>query len=141
MYYPDLSLQIKTPDEPHPNTRYVGWLDKQHDFTKGQVPEVFLDRLWIYCRNAVLLSFGYHGCDWCNEDFSVAATRGSEQLSLGSAEIRVLGIGAIAYAAPDLIYHYVTRHNYCPPPEFIEAVMTKPLPPESEEYQKLYGDL
>ena len=45
------------------------------------------------------------GCDWCNEDFSVAATRGGEQLSLGSAEVHVLGIGAVAYAAPDLIYH------------------------------------
>ncbi len=30
--------------------------------------------------------------------------------------------------APTLIYHYVVDHQYCPPEEFIEAVLTGPVP-------------
>ena len=47
--------------------------------------------------------------------------------TLGSAEIRVLGGGGKVYAAPNLIYHYVAKHKYRPPEEFIEAVMRVPF--------------
>jgi hypothetical protein len=45
----------------------------------------------------------------------------------GSAEIRVVGVGRV-YAAPDLIGHYVEAHGYCPPEEFIAAVLGGPEP-------------
>jgi hypothetical protein len=30
--------------------------------------------------------------------------------------------------APTLVHHYVTRHRYLPPPEFVEAVLAGPTP-------------
>jgi len=42
----------------------------------------------------------------------------------------------VLYAAPALIYHYVVEHDYKPPQEFIDAVMTVPQP-GSEEYNAL----
>lgn len=47
----------------------------------------------------------------------------AEESILGSAEIRVGLPGGRWYAAPNLVYHYVTAHNYRPPDEFIEAVL------------------
>ncbi|WP_456044162.1 DUF7919 family protein [Streptomyces rubiginosohelvolus] len=41
----------------------------------------------------------------------------------GSAEIRVMGHG-VAYAAPELVAHYVEAHGYLPPIEFMEAVLS-----------------
>jgi hypothetical protein len=42
-------------------------------------------------------------------------------VTLGDAEIRVPGEGK-AYACPTLIYHYIVKHGYLPPDEFLEAV-------------------
>jgi hypothetical protein len=39
---------------------------------------------------------------------------------LGSAEVWVPRSGGGAFAAPDLIIHYIRRHHYMPPNEFIE---------------------
>lgn len=39
-------------------------------------------------------------------------------------EIRVLAKTGQWYAAPTLVHHYVTWHNYLPPQEFIDAVLS-----------------
>ena len=67
---------------------------------------------------------------------SVEAERGGEQLMLGTAEIRAYGANGVLYAAPTLIYHYVAKHHYQPPDEFIQAVMTGPRPP-GDDYRAL----
>jgi len=41
---------------------------------------------------------------------------------VGSAEIRVKGDNGIEYACPDLIYHYIRKHRYLPPQEFLDAM-------------------
>jgi hypothetical protein len=41
---------------------------------------------------------------------------------LGDAEIRVPGRGGKVYAAPTLICHYIDKHRYCPPQDFLDAV-------------------
>jgi hypothetical protein len=48
---------------------------------------------------------------------------GVERL-LGTAEIHVSGGGIywMMYAAPTLIYHYILRHDYLSPQEFLDAV-------------------
>ncbi|MDE6313851.1 MAG: hypothetical protein K2M46_09595 [Lachnospiraceae bacterium] len=43
---------------------------------------------------------------------------------VGFYEIRVFGENNVTYAAPSMIYHYITHHNYLPPEEFIKAVLT-----------------
>ena len=135
MYYPDLF--------PYPNkdkapvsgylTLSVGWLVANQPYIRGEVPVGFVDRLWIFCCNAVLYTLGYHGCPFCRgSPFGVVAQHGQEKRRLGSAEIRVLGMNNIIYAAPDLIYHYVVNHHYRPPSKFIQSVLEGPLPGSSE---------
>ena len=50
------------------------------------------------------------------------------QLVLGCGEIRVFGKQETIYAAPDMIFHFVKVHHYCPPAEFIEALDQAPDP-------------
>jgi len=79
---------------------------------------------------------GFHGCNLCSEKTGyLSAKRDGEELKLGSAEIRVIGVDGKIYAAPNLIYHYITVHNYRPPDEFIDAVLNGPRP-DSHEYIK-----
>ncbi|HEU4327344.1 MAG TPA: hypothetical protein VFS21_29675 [Roseiflexaceae bacterium] len=140
MYYPDLSRYEYTRSEPHSAAFNIGWLDAAHPYPLGDVPHEFLERLWVYCCHPVYLSFGYHTCTLCGTELGVAFQRGNERRRFGSAEIRVVA-GKVAYAAPNLIYHYVVDHRYCPPDEFVQAVMQQPLPPDSPQWQQLYADL
>ena len=81
---------------------------------------------------------GFHLCELCHGSPPDAALhwRGGEKILLGSAEIRVFGLNGVVYAAPNMIYHYVLTHRYCPPLEFIRAVLEGPLP-DSLEYAAL----
>jgi hypothetical protein len=134
MYYPDLSLYQYVQSNEDPPSLNVGWLDGTHDYPKGEPSEPFLDRLWIFCCASMQHMLGIHECELCPEGaFDRCAQRGDEELWLGSAEIRVFSREGAAYAAPNLIYHYVVDHNYCPPDEFVQAVLEGPLP-DSPEY-------
>jgi hypothetical protein len=42
--------------------------------------------------------------------------------------------GELLFVAPEMVVHYVERHAYCPPTEFIQAVLQSPLP-DTEEYR------
>lgn len=128
-YFPELStFQYKIKGQPV-DIAMVGWLDLEHSHTKGPVSEQFLERLWLYCRNPVRQSKGFHSCDFCGPEWVMqVAERNEERLDLGSAEILVRSNSGVTYAAPDLIYHYIIEHQYRPPQEFIEAVETAPLP-------------
>ena len=99
----------------------VGWLDARFGYPQGDVPPEFIERLWAFCRVPTLVTFGFHVCDLCHGSTRtpVKAVRGSESILLGFSEIRVFGADGKVYAAPNLIYHYVTEHGYRPPEEFI----------------------
>jgi len=112
----------------------IGWLDNQHDYPKGKLPQEFIERLWLFCNNPVCGTWGYHECELClHPTFGVDVSYNGAKLHLGSAEIRVIGKGGTLYAAPDFIFHYVTVHDYLPPQEFIEAVLNG-VSPVSPEY-------
>jgi hypothetical protein len=133
MYHTDLD---PIPNEP--NAFYVGWLDSSHEYKLGYTHDNFRRRLWVFCNRRGFQSKGFHACDLCEE---VVYAREEElegkRIQLGSAEIRVFGNNDKIYAAPDLIYHYITKHNYCPPEEFIGAVISGPLP-GSNAYEELF---
>lgn len=118
----------------------VGWLDEHHPYLRGEVPEPYLERLWFFCYNSMVHpTLGYHRCPFCGKT-GVRIQRGDEECGLGAGEIRVLGNHDIVYAAPNLIYHYITAHQYCPPSEFLQAVMDSPFPgsPEYDAVMKVY---
>lgn len=134
-YYPDLSPYEYYQTEF--STVNIGWLDAAHEYSKGPVPNEFIERLWAFCHEPVHQSKGFHACELCRKPvFGLNVKRGSDSIQLGSAEIRVFGKDGMTYAAPNLIYHYVVEHCYRPPEEFIQAVMESPLP-GSPEYEAL----
>ncbi len=143
MYYPDLSScphEVILSREDFP-TLCVGWLAHMHPYSQGEVPDEFVERLWVLCSKSILYTLGFHKCPFCRRpSYGTLAQHGNDELRLGSAEIRVLGKDVV-YAAPNLIYHYVVEHHYCPPEEFIQAVIEGALPgsPEYETLRKKRG--
>jgi hypothetical protein len=126
MYFPDLS-----------QGEYfglsVGWLDRAHDYPRGPVPDGFLEALGGACRNCAIRHKGSHTCELCPSPQWAHAGACRElpdgtRLMLGNGVIRIWSRSGQAYVAPNLIYHYVEKHKYQPPAEFIEAVMS-PGPP------------
>jgi hypothetical protein len=62
-----------------------------------------------------------------------------ERMRLGYAEIRVFGKPGKVYAAPNMIYHYVTVHHYKPPAEFVQALKDEPCPPDPKYVDRLFA--
>jgi len=137
-YFPDLSTYAYVPSSAQAiTTQNVGWLALGHDFTIATPSESLLERLWEFCAVSVWPTRGMHFCPFCEEERPYRGERGGVQLALGSAEIRVFGrTGQLAFASPNLIYHYVASHNYSPPPAFLEAVEAGPRP-VSPEYREM----
>lgn len=102
----------------------VGWLQKDNEFTTGEVPEGFLDRLKKFEKNRFFKTRGMHFCEFCQENHS------------SSDEIRVVSKDGKVYASPTLLSHYIDEHNYLPPQEFIDAVVEGPEP-GSKDYEQV----
>ncbi len=118
-------------------TKNVGWLQSGCTFDQAIPSEEVLQRLWQYCSVSVAQTRGIHICDFCCDFNSCVAVQNDTQLLLGSAEIRVFGQDSIIYAAPTLIYHYVSVHHYNPPKEFLEALDFAFGPPNKAYFEKL----
>lgn len=120
------------------NALNVGWLSGQIVYTEGNTSKEFQGRLLKFCNGVVNPTRGWHSCEFCPPT-AYDPVRGNPLEPFGTAEIRVF-YKDNTYAAPNLIYHYVTEHNYKPPEEFIEAVLQGPLP-GSSEYEELIQQL
>jgi hypothetical protein len=155
-YIPDLSeYNYARSDFYRPVAKAVGWLSREHKFETALPTDELLDLIWQYCKFAVARMRGFHICEFCPTSLWAAhdpvsvlegqrgpdrlrcATRDGEDLVLGSAEIRVFGKDGLIYAAPNLIYHYVSVHRYKPPDEFLEALKTRPSPLDPEYRARL----
>ena len=112
----------------------VGWLDIDHPFPKGNTTAEFRRLLGKLCQSPMLLHFGFHVCQFCPKKTVCSATHPERR---GNGQIRVMDLGGIWYAAPTMIYHYVSQHSYLPPDQFIEAVL-KPF--EIGRDQAVEGD-
>jgi hypothetical protein len=66
---------------------------------------------------------GYHLCEFCPAPEPLQLELPHQTLMLGSGEIWVPSSDSrCIYAAPDLIHHYMAKHHYAPPDEFLAAV-------------------
>jgi hypothetical protein len=99
---------------------YVGWIDPRLDYPHGIVDPEVVRRIGALCDSSVRRTRGWHSCALCRE-YPIRERIGTQTIALGDAEIDVPGEGKI-YACPTLIYHYILRHRYCPPEEFLDAV-------------------
>lgn len=106
----------------------VGWLDPAHAYTTGPVTTEFITALARVCvHSQVDMMRGLYVCKLppCSgtlPDAPPSVLVDGKEVSLGNAELRIGRNGGIWYDAPDLVYHYVTVHNYKPPEGFIEEV-------------------
>jgi hypothetical protein len=122
-------------DEPWPGLPLVnvGWLDTDHPFPTGPVPDGLLVKLDELAKARVMQTRGHHYCQLCIRDLGGEPQLESLDLDARidlyvslpreSAEFRVKGDGVV-YAVPQLALHYIDAHQYQPPAEFCDAVMT-----------------
>lgn len=137
MYFKDLT-KYKYMDT-NENSFNVGWLDRRRSITKGEVPEEFVEKLWKYLRYPVNVCRGFHSCNLCsksNTDIPMLEYQG-EKRKAGYYEIRVFGKDGTIFAAPSLIFHYITCHHYQPPQSFVTAVLEGDEPDSQEYYRKV----
>jgi len=123
-----------------PRVKNVGWLGRGHQFPTQAPPEETLELLWDYCAISVNQTRGVHPCDFCLDHERYLhrhAERNGQRKLLGSAEIRVFGANGDVYAAPTLVYHYVSVHSYSPPHEFVLAMKEGSKPATPEYFRKL----
>jgi hypothetical protein len=126
-WYPDLSNETLITSGPH--VRAVGWLSSEHAYSTGDLPSLILEHIKTYCQHwgetlhALYwgLYMGFHTCELC-EEFSSYGNVG-------------LPAGELLYVFPEMLAHYVEKHQYLPPEEFIAALQTAPLPGTPEYYE------
>jgi len=121
MYFADLSPCSY--NIPAPKGLGVGWLDMAHDFARGEVPAVFIERLSELCKRPVVQHRGFHVCNLCEFMCDPTYERRKEIGALSSSVIRVIGRSGTVYYSPAMIHHYVAIHGYRPPDDFISAVI------------------
>jgi hypothetical protein len=85
---------------------------------------MFKRQLFKLCGNPVNKTRGFHVCSFCGGPWWAPpdACLDGVKCFLGNGEVHVVG-REVCYAAPTLIYHYVVDHGYCPPEDFVEAVL------------------
>lgn len=131
MYLADLSSYQHLP-----TLRSIGWLEPEHEYTRGAVAASDLRRL---CELAVdpwmpAVAGGFHYCGFCGfaGEFEY---QGLKLSGLGWSNLYVPD-GERIYDAPSMIVHYIDAHGYAPPEEFLEAVRKCPEM-NSPEYEQL----
>jgi len=118
-------------------TTILLWIDDNHPYPQGEAREIFLKRLFEFCQETVLMTAGWHLCPLCQKrgDIRITEIYNNQKLQLGKGQIRIFYNNSV-YAAPSLIFHYVVKHKYKPPYEFIETVING-IPSRSQQYKEL----
>ena len=122
-YFEDLSPYSYLSSRTEENAVNIGWLDNKHDYAHGKLPTLAIEALFSLCANPVNRTRGYHNCPFCQTSgFGFVVERCGQKVRLGSAEIRTQGSDK-TYVAPDMLYHYVTGHDYLPPDDFVTTLI------------------
>lgn len=123
--WPDLTPYIHMLPARLPDVVNVGWLG-EGPFEKGEVSDVFLNKLLrVIARDEVntVRSFTYCPICGCGENGLTVVGSGVEAF-LGHAEVWVPSHNQRRiYAAPNMIWHYISEHGYLPPQEYRDAVL------------------
>ncbi|GHO72347.1 hypothetical protein KSD_01180 [Ktedonobacter sp. SOSP1-85] len=123
-------------DPPTVPTLNIGWLGRGKPFQTsfpGWPDQIFLDNLALFEQEnyRVNRTRGWHICELCEgaaKEFTQDWGKCYEEGKLCSDELRVLGLDGVVYAAPSMLRHYLTVHQYRPPEQFIQAVLHGPRP-------------
>ncbi|MFO7167887.1 MAG: hypothetical protein DIU80_007635 [Chloroflexota bacterium] len=135
-YFPDASDRLLA----------VGWLEQEHPYTRGQASPAVIDRfaelLQTQGTHFPAGCLGLHTCSLCPDAPDAHRVippythRNGRRISLGVTNLFVPGNGVV-YVAPSLALHYMVEHEYLPPQEFCDALLSCP-PIGSAEYYRLF---
>ena len=122
----------------------VGWISPLHSFSTGAVASDVVSKLSELLVDPIqprfhLFMLGRHHCLYCPETIPVAKAEvvNGVKLSIGRNNLFVPAAGKRVFVAPSMIIHYIIAHNYCPPQEFLEAVLSCPPMRSTRYYQEM----
>ncbi len=135
-HFEDLSECLYLPGSEGLGFKAVGWLERNHDYPKGDVSAGFFEGLLKVLENAwaPFGMAGVHECQLCR----FSGGHGQFDCAFGaygSRRYRFTGVGngflfipkdGVLYVSPSSIAHYIDAHEYRPPIEFQVAVMACP---------------
>jgi len=133
-HFQDLSDCLYLPRSEGLGFKAVGWLERGHDYTKGEVTPEWFEKLLALQQNrwaGPLQCAGFHTCDLCRFRFS-SRWPGHDFLfrnyrfSSNSNGFLFIPSDGTLFVSPSNIPHYIDAHEYCPPPEFQAAVAACP---------------
>jgi hypothetical protein len=132
-YYPDLSPCTYFGKDLADKLIAVGWLDKEHSYSRGVVDEDFIEKLigLLIEPWAPGYLMGHEECPYCVLS-SNKLTYNTMSIDVGALNLFVPG-DEFLYVMPSLTTHYILAHDYAPPMSFQQAVMYCP-PMRSHEY-------
>ncbi|HEX4612895.1 MAG TPA: hypothetical protein VH092_32180 [Urbifossiella sp.] len=125
-FFPDLTPHTYAPTDDLAVLN-VGWLDEGEPFPVGPTTAAFRAALRVLCEHPILLHRGSHECWPCLHERRSPWSRlwlTEPRCTVGNGQIRVRDGTGTWYAAPTLVHHYVMRHQYRPPEDFIAAVLS-----------------
>lgn len=110
-YFEDLQPCTAVPGEWR-NLLAVGWLSRDHEFTRGAFDREFLDDAMRGEYRVPGVGSFVRKCELCS----------GADLPRTEAGLLFIEGNGVMYVAPRLIRHYVQKHGYRPPPAFISAL-------------------
>jgi len=128
MYFPDLEL-LRYDEGPFRAENWsapllaVGWLEHPNAFPTGAIDDAVISKLKALVEQARgrMDSFlGMMDCTFCR-----AANLPGPGPIWSQENVFIPGTNAV-YVAPGGIIHYIEQHSYCPPSEFLQAVLQCP---------------
>ncbi len=127
MHFNDLSLYKYDLSKTLSDVYNIGWLERDIKFQKGIVDNEILNKLAIIIRERMVHAMrGIHPCQFCEpydpmKTFTISTPKGPTLLGMSEIWLPDYCSSKI-YAAPSLIHHYIDKHNYLPPIEFIKSI-------------------
>jgi hypothetical protein len=143
MYSVDLDPYAYYTTQPFPGVRTVGWLDGSTPFTVGRTPTDIIEKLREIMRGRSEVNVhvnqirGIHPCHICGKRLAASDDR---ELLIGSSEVWIPDGAEGYFASPSMIIHYITKHKYLPPVEFLKSIeifdLRRPFNAQAE-YERL----
>jgi hypothetical protein len=109
------------------NLRAVGWLERGHDYARGEVSDELMAALIHLLADPwqPFVYAGVHRCSFCRFTGGPGSVGfGSVTASVGNTNLFVPGKDVVY--VPPLIAHYMDAHDYAPPEQFQQAVLACP---------------
>jgi hypothetical protein len=102
----------------------VGWLERR-GFPRGKGPNACVEAVVAAHRGGIFSdgTRGIHGCTLCGRELpQVRWFWPWRMVQLKGHGHYLVRRDDAVFMAPELLLHYIRRHGYCPPQEFVDAV-------------------